>query len=108
MGKNGASFASCIHEVLRFLEDTGIDQATHFQTVRQWNSTFRRQELWPHPRGPPGARNRSDPLLFEVYPEAKILITEWCRDNIRDLSCERLHDYILNTLVPDISVSWSF
>jgi len=45
--------------------------------------------------------NRSDPPLFEVYPEAKRNIVQWCRDNIRDMSCEKLHDYILTHLVPD-------
>ena len=102
MGMNGASsFATCIQEVLHYMEDTGIDQATHFQTVQEWNRIFRHRELWPHPRGPPGARNRSDPPLFEVYPEAKRNIVQWCRDNIRDMSCEKLHDYILTHLVPD-------
>jgi hypothetical protein len=53
MGNDGhASFSSCIQEVLQIFEDTGINQATHWETVRIWNRSFRRRELWPHPRGP--------------------------------------------------------
>ena len=53
MGNDGhASFSSCIQEVLQIFEDTGINQATHWETVRIWNRSFRLRELWPHPRGP--------------------------------------------------------
>jgi hypothetical protein len=103
----GASFAACINEVLELLDGSGIDQATHFQTVQEWNRIFRARELWPHPRGPPGARNQSDPPLFEVYSEAKERITQYCCDNIRDNSCEQVHDYILDSLVPeDLIPKW--
>ena len=40
MGSN-ASFASCIKEVLEIFEETGINQATHWETVRIWNRSFR-------------------------------------------------------------------
>ena len=86
MGGNNASFASCIQEVLEMFEGTGINQATHWETVRIWNRSFRRRELWPHPRGPPAARNRSDPPLFEVYPEGKKGVIAWCHENMRGLS----------------------
>ena len=101
---NQPSFETLIQQVLRLLDGTGVVQATYFRTVARWNVTFRKQELWAHPRGPPGARNRSNPPLFEVYPEAKGLIIQWCNSHIKELSCENLHDYILNVLVPDTLV----
>ena len=53
--------------------------------VRCWNRSFGRRELWPHPRGPPQARNRPDPPLFEVYPEGEKAVLQWCRENIKPL-----------------------
>jgi len=84
---NQPSFESLIQQVLRLLNGTGVAQATYYRTVARWNASFRKQELWAHPRGPPGARNRSNPPLFEVYPEAKGLIIQWCNSHIKELSC---------------------
>lgn len=95
------SFTECIHKVLGFFKGTGINQAVSPRIVQRWNNLFRSRELWAHPRGPPGVRSRSDPPLFQLFPEAKTSIVEWCHSNIRDLSCEKLHAYIHDTLIPE-------
>jgi len=100
---NGKSvtFEDCAKKVLRFFKNTGINQTQSHKVIMRWNWMFHSKERWSHPRGSPNARNRSDPPLFQLFPEAKTSILQWCHSNIRDLSCKTLHSFVHDTLIPD-------
>eukprot|EP00956_Cyclotella_meneghiniana_P042671 scaffold248987_cov126-Cyclotella_meneghiniana.AAC.1 len=79
----------------------GVDFITSSRTVRNWHTDFRRDSCTFD-----GLVNRANktrmPKFLEENPEQKTLIVKYALDNLNKLTMQLMHEYIHNTLLPDM------
>jgi len=56
----------------------GIEQAIHFKRIQNWNITFHTCEVFPHPNPLVTLGKVPEPPIFNLYPDMKELIWEFC------------------------------
>ena len=88
------------------LNKVGLKQATSYKTVAKWNQVFRELENFPHPNLYVQSGKRPMPRLFETFPEAKDRIVTFAVDKLATLTIEKVHEFIVDKLVPDLFVLW--
>jgi hypothetical protein len=104
---NRVTWHDCCKRACQFLNSLGLKQATFFKTVANWNKIFRKFECFPHPNPYVQCGKRPLPKLLELYPDAKDQIVSYGIKNLATLTIESVHDFIMNTVVPRLTLTWS-
>ncbi|KAI2492110.1 hypothetical protein MHU86_22446 [Fragilaria crotonensis] len=68
---NKWTWHECCRDACKTLNGLGLNQATFYKTVAQWNMGFRELECFPHPNLYVQCGKRPLPRLLEIYPDAK-------------------------------------
>ena len=84
------------------LDVTGVNYATNPQTVTNWNIEFRQRELFHHPNPFIARGKKSQPPLFDLFPEVKEQIHLYCSKNMDHLTIDSVHEHITNTIIPNL------
>ena len=84
----------------------GLNQATFYKTVAQWNIVFRKLECFPHPNLYVQCGKRPLPRLLEIYPDAKEQILSFGMKNLAKLTIESVRDFIVSTVIPRLVLQW--
>jgi hypothetical protein len=75
------------------------------QVIQHWNRLFNRHGTFPHPRPEDMVLGkRWQPVLFQLYPEAKSELKSFCKENLATLSIEKAADYVKTVLLPNLKV----
>jgi hypothetical protein len=103
---NDWTWHDCCKEACNRLNSLGLVQATFFKTIANWNKVFRKFECFPHPNPYVQCGKRPMPRLLEVFPNAKDQIIAFGIKNLATLTIESVHDFILSTVLPTLTVLW--
>ena len=96
----------CFNETCRLLNILGLNQASFYKTVANWNQVFRKFECFPHPNPDVQCGKRPLPQLLEVFPDAKDQIVTFGVKNLAMLTIESVHDFIISTVIPRLTKTW--
>jgi hypothetical protein len=88
------------------LNSLGINQATFYKTVSEWNVVYTTLEALPYPN--PYGQNSKRPLprQLEIFPNAKEQIVAYSVKNLGTLTVEGVNDFIVNTVIPPLARVW--
>jgi hypothetical protein len=103
---NDWTWHNCCKEACNRLNSLGLVLATFFKTIANWNKVFRKFECFPHPNPYVQCGKRPMPRLLEVFPNAKDQIIALRIKNLATLTVESVHDFILSTVLPTLTVLW--
>ena len=103
---NDWTWHDCCKEACNRLNSLGLVQATFYKTIANWNKVFRKFECFPHPNPYVQCGKRPMPRLLEVFPDAKDQIIAYGIKNLATLTIESVHDFILSTVLPRLTVLW--
>ena len=103
---NDWTWHDCCREACNRLNSLGLVQATFFKTIANWNKVFRKFECFPHPNPYVQCGKRPLPRLLEVFPTAKDQIIAYGIKNLATLTIESVHDFILSSVIPRLTVLW--
>ena len=104
---NRVTWHDCCKRACRVLNSLGLKQATFFKTVANWNKIFRKCECFPHLNPYVQCGKRPLPKLLELHPDAKDQIASYGIKNLATLTIESVHDFIISTVVPRLTLTWS-
>ena len=82
------SFQECCEEAIKKMNEVGIRTITNSKTVMQWNRIFRVNENFPHPNIFIEMDKTYRSPFLDTFPEAKLQIIQWGKENIGNISCE--------------------
>jgi hypothetical protein len=94
---NQWTWHDCCKEACKCLNSFGMNQATFFKTLAQWNIVFRTFECFPHPNPYVQSGKRPLPRLLEIFPDAKDQIVAFGIKNLATLTIEGVQDFIVTT-----------
>jgi hypothetical protein len=103
---NRVTWHDCCKRSCHLLNSLGINQATIFKTVANWNKVFRKFECFPHPNPYVQCGKRVLPKLLELYPDAKEQIVSFSIKNLGTLTIESVHDFIITSILPRLTTTW--
>ena len=99
---NSWKWSDCCKASLEYLNPIGLTYATNFETVMRWNRQFCDTEKFPHPNPNISNGKPMESLLFELYPEVKNGMMEYCNTNLADLTAERVHSKMVDEILPNV------
>ena len=99
---NSWKWSDCCKASLEYLNPIGFTYATNFETVMRQNRQFRGTEKNPHPNPNISNGKSKEPLLFELYPEAKNDMTEYCNTKLADLTAERVQLKMVDEILRNV------
>jgi hypothetical protein len=100
---NDWTWHDCCKEACNHLNSLGLVQA---KTIANWNKVFRKFECFPHPNPYVQCGKRLMPRLLEVFPNTKNQFIAFVIKNLATLTIESVHDFILSTVLPMLTVLW--
>ncbi|KAI2495738.1 hypothetical protein MHU86_18762 [Fragilaria crotonensis] len=103
---NQWTWQDCCKEACSRLNDLGMQQATFYRTIAEWNKIYRKLECFPHPNAYVQCGKRPLPRLLETFPDAKEQIVAFGVRNLTTLTIEGVHDFIVSTVIPRLVVVW--
>ena len=98
---NGASWNSCCEEAVATLRNAGVKTCTA-RTVERYNQQFRVGDCFKHINVCVATGIKPEPLVFELFPEAKGRLICWAVANIKTLSIESIKKYFESILFPSL------
>ena len=96
----------CCKESCNRLNSLGMNQATFYKTIAQWNMIFRKFECFPHPNPYVQCGKRPLPRLLEIFPDARDEIVGYGVKNLATLTIEGVHDFIVTSVIPRLAAEW--
>jgi hypothetical protein len=103
---NQWTWEDCCREACKRLNSLGMNQATFYKTISEWNGVFRALEAFPHPNPYVQCGKRPLPRLLEIFPDAKEQIVAYSVKNLATLTIEGVHDFIVSTVIPRLARVW--
>ena len=104
---NSWTWHDCCKETCTRLSSLGMNQATFYKTIAQWNMIFRKFECFPHPNPYVQCGKRPLPRLLEIFPDAKEQIVGFGVKNLATLTIEGVHDFIVSWVIPRLAAEWN-
>jgi len=81
----------------------GIQLSTNGRQVEMWNIQFiANEDTFPHPCPYKNKAKFAEPIVFQKFPEGKQLLQEFVVANLVGLNIEKVHDFVLNKLFPEL------
>ena len=90
----------CCQQAIDELSVFGFNLATNSRTVANWNQSFRKHALFPHPNPLVASGIKVESPGFVCFPEAKSKLTAFARENLATLSVDTLHAFVNDELIP--------
>ncbi|KAI2492861.1 hypothetical protein MHU86_21674 [Fragilaria crotonensis] len=103
---NRWTWQDCCREACKRLNSLGMNQATFYKTIAEWNGVFRSLEGFPHPNPYVQCGKRPLPRVLEIFPTAKEQIVAYAVKNLATLTIEAVHDFIVSTVIPRLAGVW--
>jgi len=97
---NDITWTACCEKVSETMCDMGYEVCD--KSIRLWNMEFRVNNLFNHPNPIISSGKTLTPPLFDLFPEVKDSILTYCLQNISDLNVTRVHNYIVDNLLPNL------
>jgi hypothetical protein len=93
----------CCKETCNQLNSLGMNQATFYKIIAQWNMIFRKFECFPHPNPYVQCGRRPLPQNLEIFPDAKDQIVGYGVMNLATLTIEGVHNFIVSSVLPRLA-----
>ena len=93
---NKSTWEDCCRNAIVNLSNAGINYISHYRTVQRWNLQFRSQGYFPNHR----ESKINEPPLFELFPEIKHKMINFCHQNLIDMSIKRVHQELVKKIIP--------
>ena len=84
------------------MSQVGVSYIKNANTIMQWNRIFRRSEIFPHPNIYVEMGKSETPLFIETFPEVRVELSKFARNNINQLNCETVTLHLRENIVPKI------
>ena len=96
------SFKTCCDKAIEQMGEVGIKYIKNGNTIMQWNRVFRKNEIFPHPNIYVEMGKSENPLFLETFPEVRIELNKFARNNVKGLSCEAVTLHLRENIIPKI------
>ena len=96
------SFKTCCDQAIKQMSQVGVSYIKNANTIMQWNRIFRRSEIFPHPNIYVEMGKSETPLFIETFPEVRVELSKFARNNINQLNCETVTLHLRENIVPKI------
>ena len=96
------SFKTCCDEAIKQMSQVGVSYIRNANTIMQWNRIFRNNEIFPHPNIYVEMGKSETPLFLETFPEVKVELSKFARNNVNQLNCETVTLHLRENIVPKI------
>jgi len=98
---NSVTWQECCCLACKQLNVIGIQQAIDYKIIQSWNISFRGCKEFPHPN-PVAALGKIPELpVFNLYPDMKALIWEFCLSNLVNLTIEKVQAFVKSVAIPE-------
>jgi hypothetical protein len=101
MGDFSKTWYQCCEKAIRDCCDVGFNKIKNARTVMLWNQWFRKHESFPCPT----TKKLQEPILFQVFPSTKKDIMEWIYENMADLTCNNVRQFLIHSVLPDLNAN---
>ena len=98
---NEATWQECCQLACQFLNAIGIEQAIDYKIIQKWNIAFRKSEEFPHPNPTAALGKIPKPPIFDLYPDMKQLILDYCLHHLENLTVEKVQDFVKSEAIPE-------
>jgi len=99
-GQDKWTWRRCCQEACQLLNPIGISLASNCETIQRHNMSFKGTEVFPHPNQHAILGKKPEPQMFQVYPELRNKVEQWCTRNVATLSIEGLCDQVHTHVIP--------
>ena len=99
---NELSWLDCCKNAITDMQRLGYTLGSNPCTIVTWNIEFRAMELFNHPNQHITRGKNLEPIFFNIFPEAKDKITQYCLKNMADLTVDAVQCYISTTMIPSL------
>jgi hypothetical protein len=103
---NQWTWEDCFRDACTRLNSLGMNQATFYRTISEWNGVYRTLEAFPHPNPYVQCGKRPLPRLLKIFPDVKEQIVAYSNKNLVTLTIEGVHDFIVSTVIPRLARVW--
>jgi hypothetical protein len=101
---NQWTWKDCCREAYKRLKSLGMNQATFYNTISEWNGVYRTLEAFlPHPNPYVQCYKRPLPRLLEISLNAKEQIVAYSVKNLETLTIEGVRDFIVSIVIPRLA-----
>ena len=100
---NNMKWIDCCKEAITNLNCLGISLAKNSQTIMRWNQDFREDGLFRHPNPLILPGNKSEPLLFNIFPYLKTDAYKYCIEHLDHLTIDIFQSYVNLDLINDLN-----
>ena len=103
----GWTWRNCCDKAVSHLQALAGFENGSGQMVEQWNCLIRDHNTFPHTNHFLATGVPREPLLFEVFPEAKGRLLNFATVNIKRFSIELIQKYFSTTLLPSLLTKYN-
>ena len=96
---NSIKWSDCCQKACEHLNPCGIEASTAGDTVTRWHQEFRSNN---DRFNAPVSKKNKKPELFETFPEAEDMISDFCFENLAGLTMHMVHDYVTGELLEEL------
>ena len=101
---NEWTWQDCCRKACLQLNDLGMQQATFYRTIAEWNIIYRKLESFPHPNAYLQCGKQPLPRLLKMLPDAKDQIVAFGVKSLAMLTIEGVFDLIVSTVIPRLAI----
>ena len=100
---NDDTWEDCCRHAINKMTKRGFSFVNNYRSVGNWNIQFRERYFFPHPNIRVELQREYSPRLLDSFSEAEFVINQWASANMKNLTIERLAQYIRsNQFIEDL------
>jgi hypothetical protein len=99
---NNTWIETCCGGAVRKLSTLGFNATVDKKRLGLWNRLFRRDHIFPHPNSYVANGMKPKPRIFEVFPEAEAMISDFVLSHLDHFSVAMLRNELITIIIPGL------
>jgi hypothetical protein len=103
VGKDSNTWiGTCCKEVVKKLSSLRFNLTVHPYRISVWSRVFRQDGKFPHPNHYVANGMKPKPPIFDVFPEAAAMTSEYIYNHLNHLIVEMLRNELITNIIPGL------
>jgi hypothetical protein len=99
---NNTWIETCCGGAVRKLSSLGFNLTVDKLRLGMWNTLFRRDHHFPHPNSYVANGMKPKPRIFEVFPEAEAMISDFVLSHLDHFTVDMLRNEFITMIIPGL------
>ena len=96
------TWRTCCEKAVKEMKVVGMCHVNNYRSVMSWNIEYRYDSHFQHPNASDNSTKKSQPPLFQLFPQAKKKLLTFCSENSSDMSIDMTHKYLTTHIIPKL------